>query len=302
MASRSVKNYVADIARETRGQVPYLECLQGLRDAVNLIDSRANWEFLITRTTLPTSASYSTGTVAVSGTTVTGTGTTFDPTWKYRTFRFSSRVTSYDVASFGGVTAATLLATPSSGTAITADSYILYQARYALPADCEPGRDLMISGPAGWGDGSGRIPKTEASRFQRMDDPVFVGNGLPSYYTDDSFDEVNNVATIRLYPFPVSSADLRLLYYKKMTVPDSDTATIPLPEAYERLAVLVAAWPLKKRYDLKGWLEDKQEATNMMQDLFNRYAVSPAYEDAIGPQWSDWAGSLAMNSSLMDRG
>lgn len=308
MASRSVSQYVADIARETRGQVPYLECLQALRDAVNLIDSRANWEFLITRTTIPVNAPYTTGTVAVAsnGLTTTLTTGTWNPggtyPWKYRSIKLASRLSPYDITSFSGSTTATLGSVLSDGTAVTADTYTIYQSRYPLPSDCEPGRDLMLSGPFGWGDGSGKIPKVEAAGFQRQDDPQFTaGAAYPSCYTDDSYDETNNVATIRLNPYPKASADLRLLYYKKMTVPASDAATIALPEAYERLAILVAGWPLKKRYDLKGWLEDKQEATNMMQDLFNRYAVSPAYEDAISPQWSDWGGPLAINSSLLDR-
>lgn len=314
MAGRTVKHFVADIARETRGQVPYLECLQSLRDAVNLIDSRASWEFLISRALITVNAPYTTGTVAANSegsVNITGTGGAswnLGNNWKYKSIKFASRRSPYDIVSFGAYPLNTaIMAYPLSGSpaydtlTITADTYTIYQARYPLPADCEPGRDLTIRGEFGWGDGSGKIPKVEAAGFQRSDDPQFGQGSYPRVYTDDAYDETNQVATIRFLPYPKASSEVQLLYYKTMTVPTSDTGNLSIPVAFERLPILVASWPLKKRYNLPGWLEDKQEATNMMQDLFNRYAVSPAYEDAIDPQWSDWGGDLAVGSSLYTR-
>src|ERR1019366_2594445 len=142
--ARTLQQLVSDVIREVRGQTSPLEAQQALRDALDVIDSKGNWEFLITRTIINIVQPYSTGTVAIaltSGTNVLGTGSA----WKalegaavvsYKTIKLASRLMPYEVSIINDDTHLNLT-TSLGGTAdITADTYSMYQMRYKLPADC----------------------------------------------------------------------------------------------------------------------------------------------------------------------
>jgi hypothetical protein len=287
VASRTLQMFISDLIREVRGQATPLEAQQAIRDALSVIDSKTNWEFLIARALINTEAPYLTGAVSCTagGTALTGSGTTWSAGWKYKSIQLKSRRLPYDV-SFSGATTGTLSSALSgiAGTNdIVADTYKVFQARYALPADCDPGKDLRLSAPQGGGQsGSGQIPKIEASRLQLKWDPLFVFS-FPWYYTDDVYDEVNRVATIRFLPYPSQSGEFQLLYYKKLTIPTALGSNISLPDAFERLPILMAASQIMQNKQQTGWLEKKQMADNMLLDLYRRHAVSPAYEAPIEP-------------------
>lgn len=284
MASRTVNQFVSDIIRETRGQATYLEAQQSLRDALDYIDTKANWEFLIAATLMNIESTYSTGTVAVSGTAVTLTGGTWVTSWKYKEINLASRQLPYFISSFGSTTTATLSTTLSSGTAITVDAYSINQPRYALPADCEPGRDLLIKGPYGWGDGDGNIKKKERMGIERYNIPKLSTASWPIWYTDDAYDDANKTPTIRFEPYPTSNAELRIVYYRKLTIPTLLTDTTIVPQAFERMVILIAASYLMRQKNQGGWMEKRQESDMMMRDLHARYAASPAYDGSVDYQ------------------
>lgn len=266
-----------------RGQCTHLEARQAIQNAIDHVDSKCNWEFLLKSANLNIEPTYTTGTVAVAagGTAVTGTGTTWVVSWRYKTIKLQNRLLPIKVSSFGSATAA-VLANPLSGsTNITADTYVLYQNRYALPSDCDPGRDLLIRGPVGVGpDGWGFIPKIGRMAYEDMF-PAYGGNVL--YYTDDEYDETNNVGTIQFGPnYPVASGEYQIVYYKKLTVPTTDAGVVAhIPQAFERVLINRAAAELMRTKNMQGWVALQTEADTMLQQLYARHAASPAYEQQL---------------------
>lgn len=314
MAQRTVKQFVSDITREVRGQCTSLEAQQALRDALDIIDSKANWEFLVTKTLVNLNAPYSDGYVAVispMGTGVAGSGTSWAAlnaapyTAKYLSLKTSSRRMPYDVLSISN-NILLFLTTPLSGTTgVSAnESYVLYQTRYALPADCEPGRDLKLTGPIGMGmDGTGGIRKIPNLSFERKRQLLQVSPGGPWWYTDGPYDETNKVATIQVWPYPTAAGELRLTYYRKLTIPTAVTDNVMIPEAFERLPIMLAAAQIMQTKNQQGWLEKKTMAEKMMGDLYARHAVSPAYDTEIEPSLSGHSSEMAgMDGSLYTYG
>lgn len=277
---RTVVQFVHDILREVRGQATPLEARQGLQDALNYVDAKTNWEFLLKEKILNIQETYSTGTVSVTAgtTTVTGTGTVWSTGWQYKTIRFGDRQMPYAIASFGSGTSLTLDSALSGSSNITGGNYLIYQKRYALPTDCEPGRDLFLRGPRSVGRG-GVIHKKGRMSFEDYADPMYVGT--PTCYTDDEYDEVNNVATIRIDPYPTRAEEYKVVYYKKLTVPTADSARVMIPEAFETLLIKLAASAIKQRNNHQGWLALTAQAEEMLRALYNRFGASPAYEDIL---------------------
>lgn len=278
---RTVGQFVHDILREVRGQATSLEARQALQDSLNYVDSKSNWEFLIKEKNLNVEATYSTGTVAVNAgsAAVTGTLTVWDTTWKYKTIKFNDRQIPYAVASFGSPTGLTLDTVLSGSTNITGGTYLIFQRRYALPTDCEPGRDLFIRGPRPLGR-DGIIHKKGRVSFEERSDPTYQ-TGQPYCYTDDEYDETDNVATIRIDPYPVKAEEYKLVYYKKLTVPTADAARVIIPEAFESLLIKKSAAIIKQRGGQQGWLALDQQAEQLLQSLYNRFGASPAYENIL---------------------
>lgn len=311
---RTVTHYVQDILREVRGQATMMEARQALQDALNLIDGAANWEFLIATRLINTHAAVTSGTVSVNSgtTTVTLSGATWpvalSPYGEYREIKFADRSLPYKVAS--GTSSTVLeLATALSGTSsnhIVDGNFVLYQARFPLPVDCEPGRDLALRGPVTHGNG-GAIPKRERLIWERNTAPDMASSGIPQYYTDDEYDEANHSGTIRLEPYPTTAYELKLTYYKKLVIPDATDSIVNIPEAYERAPLLVAASNILRKKNMPGWQVMREEAKDMLNKMYNRYASSPAYEGQINPDLSDLMGGtesdiFGMDSLMFTRG
>jgi hypothetical protein len=297
LASRTIVQLVADVERKARGQCRSHEARQAIQNAINYVDAKANWEFLLKSAQINIQPTYSTGTVAISagGTAVTGTGTTWSAAWVYRTIKFASRQLPYKVSSFGGVTTATLASALSGSDAITADTYVVYQQRYALPSDCEPGRDLFVRGPQGTGvKGGGIIPKIGRLSFESK---YPYSTGPVTYYTDDEYDATNNVATIKFGPaYPVASGEYQIVYYGKFTVPTTDASVTIIPEAFERILINLAVAEVIRDKGAQGWLAYQMEAEQLMNQLYNRFAASPAYLNE--PDVED-VPDIAASDSLM---
>lgn len=306
MAQRTFGQLISDTIREVRGQATALEAQQAVADALGIIDSKGNWEFLIQKSLINVEAPFNVGTVAVNAgdTAVTLTpdvsGLKWQMSWRYKSIKFASRQIAYDITTFPSQVTATLASPLSGSTSITTDAYNIYQMRYALPSDCEPGRDLKIKGPFGLGeDGTGEIKKLGNLTFERKRQDYGVSPGGPFWYTDGAYDETNQVATIQFWPWPTVAGEYRLTYYKKLTLPTSMTSVVPIPQAFERLPILMAASQIMLKSRTQGWLEKKQFADVMLRDLYSRYAASPAYDNSIEPFDEDGTlPSYAANNSM----
>lgn len=287
--SRTLQQLRADVMREVRGQASVFEVAQAIQDAVNAIDALTNWEFTLTNSMILVEAPYQTGTVAIAAgsTSAALASGTWATTWKYKEIKLSSRSLPYPVSSFPTIATATLSSSLSGSTNITADTYKIYQARYALPADCEPGRDLTLKGPSHIGQ-NGSLPKRPRLTYEHHTSEMSTGM-YPMYYTDEGYDEAAKVATIRLEPYPTRTYELRLTYFRKLTVPTLVTDTLMIPEAFERAPILMAASSLLRKKGGQGWQALRQEAGDLLQRMFNRYSCSAAYEGKINPR-DNWSG------------
>lgn len=304
MARRTWINLVSDTIREVKGQATNYEARQALQNSINFVDSRANWEFLLKTSLIPVDVPYQLGVVSVSqgSTALSLAGGVWSTSWRYKTIRFGSREMPYEIASFPSTITATL-ASAYSGTALSSGGYLLYQARYALPSDCEPGRDLVIRGPASAGVGrDGWIRKLGRTAFERRID--IYSSPEVEYYTDDELDETTSppTPTIRMWPYPKAQTDYYLVYYRRMTVPTSDSGYVSIPEAFERILINRAAVEIMRRKSMPGWIPLDAEANTMMKDLYSRHAVSPAYDGTVAMTIpDDFEGSFAMNSLMYVR-
>jgi hypothetical protein len=111
------------------------------------------------------------------------------------------------------------------------------------------------------------------------------------------------VATIQLWPYPTAHGELRLTYYRKLTIPTTLAANIMIPEAFERLPIMLAASQIMQTKNQQGWLEKKTMAEKMMADLYARHAVSPAYETEIEPTIGGYSSEIGgFDGSLYTRG
>lgn len=295
--ARTVLNYVQDVLREVRGQATPSEARQALQNAINFVDSKGNWEFLLKSANLAIEPSYTAGLVSITaGTTgVTLSGGTWSTAWGYRDILFSARELPYAISTFPSSTSATLRDAISGSADIVSGAYTIYQARYALPADCEPGRDFFIRGPNSTGTGSdgiitkiGRLSFEHKINWHNYSGPVM-------HYTDDEFDETNRKATIRLFPYPTVSAEYYLVYYKKMTVPTADSAPIMVPEAFEKMLVNRAAAEVMRSKGMPGWVQLATEAEEMMRALHGRFTSSAGYDQSI--QSPDYENAMFADSS-----
>lgn len=287
---RTVLMFVQDVIRETRGQCTNYEARQAFQDAINAIDAAANWEFLIATRLINTHAAVSDGTVSINSGTTTATltggtwATALSPWGEYREIKFGDRGMPYKVAQVTSTTTLDLKTSLSGTTAnhIVDGSYVLFQARYPLPSDCEPGRDLTLRGP----DWLGSLPKRERYIYERST-MSSMGATIPEYYTDDEYDDTNGSGTIRIEPYPTTAYEIQLTYYRKFIVPDSSGSIVMIPEVFERAPILAAAANILRKKNGAGWQVMRQEAGDLLRQMYNRYAVSPAYEGKINPDDPD---------------
>jgi hypothetical protein len=108
---------------------------------------KCNFEILTVVKNIETLASYATGTVtiAVSDTTVTGSGTTFTAAMAGRKIQIGSDTNSYQIIKFTDTTHLEI-DRPYTGTAQSAASYKIYQDIYAIPPTIGEIVDIRRSG------------------------------------------------------------------------------------------------------------------------------------------------------------
>lgn len=289
MAQRTIVQVVQDIVRTCRGQVNYHRAYQGLQDALDKIDAFATWEFLIAHQLIHTVAPYDTGTVTatVGSTTVTGSGTTWDATWTYREIKFNDRDIPYKIASVTNATTLVLAQAFGGEDDITAGEYAIFQARYPLPSNCDPARDLVIKGPNNTGySGNGDIKKFGRLKHEWTTDAIPRAHSV-WYYTDDEYDDTLQRGTIRFEPYPRTADTYRITYYRKLTIPTTESESLILPQAFERLPILLASSEIMQDSGQQGWLQKREEANVLMQKMYKRHAASPAYDNDINPRDED---------------
>lgn len=199
------------------------------------------WRHLIKRFTLQTEASYNTGTVAVSGTTVTGTDTVFVSSWvtapSMRRIVVQGRGEPYDVSAIAGATSATIADTwiGSSDSGLT---YRMFRDTFPLPSDCGFTKVLALYDP----EQRARLDFFNQSRFieTRAGDPGLTG--IPECFTlVQQTSETPPRPQIQLYPAPSTVRAYHGWYFRRPDVPLLAGSYFDWPDEFDDMHWLRAA-------------------------------------------------------------
>jgi hypothetical protein len=165
--------------------------------------------------TITTAAPYTTGTIAVSGTTVTGDSTVFTSAMVGRWIRPGTEAEYYKITAFGGVTSLTI-ETAISNTIAAGTGYSIFQHIYALPSDAERITSIASLYP---------IVETSRQDIDRWDPYRSTTEDHPTHYAYAELSSTN-IRQIEFWPTPAAAALIRFQYLKTNTL--SDGADVPL--------------------------------------------------------------------------
>lgn len=272
MARRTLSQIIATVQRRTNGQVATGEIFEAINDANKRIHRMEPWPWLGAEYNISVAPTYSTGTITpVDGsTTVTGVDTVWDITWKYRGLTFGSN-TPYDVSSFGSPTSLTLSQAPRTGSVWSGVAYTLFQNAFPMPADYEPGSEVLLVNP------KIRYRLLKLPRYTFESRAVALGVYFTNFqdaWTDYGYDETNKVYLIKLSPPSSGTTEYRLIYRRKHPDMSLFDDMSWLPESFDEALTYFAEYIVKKDNQIPGWMEAKQEAHQIVINLRRQIATS----------------------------
>lgn len=261
MATRTLADMIASVARSTGGAVPLGEIHQAIYNANLQIHSRYPWPWLRTDVLITLNAPYTTGTVSLTNgsTAVTGSGTTWDTAWIYKTLRVSN--VDYPIASINSATSLTLVQAPVLSAAVTGSAYSIIQDTYALPADYVMGSDVCLQNQTLYYEVK-KIPDVQL--FQQSVWTRLISSSYVSNYCDYGFDDTNKVYKIKVNPPPAGTIPLKFVYLRKPPDLSQMSATSILPEVFVEILERTAEARVKRERKLGGWQEAEAAANQML--------------------------------------
>lgn len=185
-------------------------------DTCDEVEEDTIWRFRKKHVILPTTAPYSTGTVAVTNgsTTVTGSGTAWTSDMIGQIFKGPDSK-NYIISAVGSTTELTLSSNYIGTTVASGGSYTVYYYRLTPPTDLDAPRitSMVLQGGAGSHERVRYI--TENHLLDISANPAWM-TGEPTHYR---FDE----GYLFLHPAPDLAYNLDLRYYRTYTAVDRDT-------------------------------------------------------------------------------
>lgn len=260
----------------------YPQCEWHLADAMTwqaaiLVYNEHPWSFCVKEGRIQTEAIYTIGTVALTlnSTAVVLTTGTWDPTWVNRRFIGQGRSEEFDIT-INSTTTGTLANAWIGDTNLTA-TYTLFRDTYAVPSDCDYGREYFILDPARnrlirLKDLGVFIRAKANSVFSGVGYPYaisgfgYAGGGYPVWATRVAINS-SGVAQLRFGPDAPSTVEsYPVIYYG---APQRTTFTQPItpliPAAFEDMVWRRARWlyaeergrSYRERNDLKAIYYDR---------------------------------------------
>jgi hypothetical protein len=296
MANRTLAMMIANVQRKVGAglAIPRLEIMQALNTAHLEVHGAYDWPWAYKETNISVQPSYSTGTVntTIGSTTVTGVGTAWDVTWTNKRIRLDNNQ-DWPIASVGGAGTLTL-SQPYFGAAnLAAASYVIYQDVYTMPADFEPGKDLILLQP------DVRIRVRHIPRLALETQSVV----LKSLFTNIAMGYADQGRTstglfqIRLIPPPTNTNVLRLVYKARPTDFSALTDTSWLPETYQDILELMAESEVKRNHGAQGWEVAAAIAARKKLEMKRQVISMP-----IDNKSDAFSGSVPNDSSISWRG
>lgn len=242
MADRTLAMMIANVQRKVGAgpSIPRLEIMQALNTAHLEIHGAYDWPWAYKEVNINVNPPYSTGTVSVAlnSTAVTGVGTTWDVSWTNKRIRLANGQ-DWLVASIGGVGTLTLAQPYHGETALSGETYTIYQDVYQMPADFEPGKDLTVVSSGG---------RDRMRHVPRMSMETDGTSGYADYGRDSTGRHL-----IRISPEPSGVDVLRLVYKARPADFSALTSTSWLPQSYQDILELMAESEVKRTHGVSGW-------------------------------------------------
>lgn len=273
MAQRTLHAMVANVSRKCGGAVPAGEILEALNNQNKMVHSRYPWPWTYGEANVLLQPTYTIGTVSITDATaaVTGAGTTWDVSWKYKRLYFGASNMDHLVLSFGGVGTATLVQPIDVGSNVVNSGYTIYQDLYPLPSDCEFGNIIVVANPLY------RYRLRYLPRYTLESTAIYSKMFFNNYQTgfaDGGYDEANKTNLIKFVPAPSTAAELRLVYRRRPPDLTTMASVSELPESFDDMLEFLAEYEVKRYRRLPGWTEAKHEGFQRMKSMRKRVVTS----------------------------
>lgn len=214
------------------------------------------WAFCVKEARITTEAAYNLGTVTLTNNSTAvvgnGDGGTWDPTWILRRFIGAGRAEEYDFTVTGAQTGT--LGSPWLGATAASSAYSIFRDTYAVPSDCDYGREYFLLDPAR----NRTLRLKDLGVFERAKtNAIYSGVGYPYAVTGFGYAGggypiwATRVATtaagvpqLRFGPDPPSTIEnYPVVYYASPQRTTITSAITPLfPVAFEDLIWRRARW------------------------------------------------------------
>ena len=255
------------------------------------------WSFLYRYDSIFTDPPYSTGTIGVTGTAVTGVGTVFPANAASATLIVNDEM--YEVASRGSDTGLVLKRAVDE-TIADGTSYELAWINYGLPQQFAGSYGPVTFAP---GVGKGPVQQTSAANIEILHQNSGTSYGCPEYISFDSQvrgslpANVANVRKIRVWPIPDKRYQLSFKYIQHSLGDESasDGSTSPLevdtnsylsliPDYHQDTLYAALSVRLSEMFGVGEINGARQYFQQRMQDsiLFDRTLQSSTVGDFIG--------------------
>ena len=250
MARRTLEAMVGAVQRKLGGFTVGLgEIVEALAVANKEVHSKWDWPWTYGETLVSVPANYSTGTIAfTSGSgTFTGTGTVWDTTWLNRRVMTGSNSASYRVASITSPTTLTVNTLDTPNITQSGAGYVMYQDTYSMPADFEPGQDLILIQP----QNRIRVPHIPRSSLEQQGIVlVQFFTTIPVGYADYGYNATTRRHEIKIIPPPGGVQQLRLVYRRMPIDLTTPTQYTEIPESFDDVLEWMATSDLAGTYGL----------------------------------------------------
>ena len=275
MAAPTVKVMSAAIQRRCKGKIPLLEILDALDEKQKEIHGHYEWPWTVGEYLIPIQGTYNTGTISVTdgSTIVTGTGTAWDPAWRYKRIYLGAQNVDFLVDTVDSPTQITLKNPVNFGENLTDQTYMIFQDIYALPDDCET--ILLIVNPL-FRYRLDYVP-TYTLQWQNVFSRVFFSQ-FQTGFCDGAYDDDTSARTIQFAPPPGGVAEYKLIYRRRPPTLDGLGDKTILPETYYRGLELLAEYQVRFENQLPGWSECKREGYQIIQSMRRKYTAAPMYD------------------------
>jgi len=240
-----------------------------INDRYKAVIMKFAWPFVYTKTTLLTTAKYSTGTVTTNGTTtITGSGMTFTSAMVGRKFKVTGFEEVYTISTYVSATQITL-DNAFNGSDSTTNTYEIFQDLISLPSDCA----LIVA----LRQARTPIELTPVGIRELFDyDPIpTLTNTDPVRYAYYKLAATTNYQQIMLHPPPYRQIVLDLEYKKVITELSATTDEPLIPEQYRDILKFGAMSDvyLGKRDDTKDtrYLVYESKYNNILSVMLSKY-------------------------------